>query len=260
MRRRHFSTRSNLPGILTLLFLSSLYFKLTSCAAAEIIYPRLSRPFSQAAATRGRSFQKRDLPHLSEEQHHRSRTAATAAKLLFQHEGSDIILDLEPNKRINLDTLKIQWFSKDPLPSDEETPNCFLVARTKVSLAALNTCEEGNIFGYIELNNTGFTLEPAAETDSNYNPGRVRPHLLKAIENRPLHLRHDAVGEERRAKRDLTGGVAWDDSGAGGYFIGDLLRDLDRKKKSRTTEEETSGKKSKRGEIVCNGPYCEYFR
>ena len=231
----------------------------------EIVYPRIFRS-SQTRGGDGKAVHKRDLQE-NEDDSSSSRKAPVYELSFRRHEDSDLVLlELELNKRISGELLEVHW--EGGVETDDESSSssgdCFLVGRDKNSLAALNVCEgQGKIFGYVEVNRTGFTLEPVDGDDGgpDLGEGDPQPHTLRRVQIVPFDVRR---GDEdrRRNKRDITA-EGWD-----GYFVGDLWDFGRRKRKRKQSDDATkereaekkAGKKSKRGEIVCNGPYCEYFR
>jgi hypothetical protein len=88
--------------------------------------------------------------------------------------------------------------------------------------AAMEDCDKGAFRGVVRIGDAYAAFEPSGTGDD----GSKVPHMLTRI------------------KRDMLGGL-----GFNGHFVGDPWTYKERKKS-----------KNKRGEIVCNGPHCEYYK
>ena len=105
-----------------------------------------------------------------------------------------------------------------------------------VGLASLRHCvREDRYHGLISVGERQFELS------SSDNSG----HVLRTISN----------GRTKREVDDNVSATVLESEDWLGYFIGKLW-DF----KQEREEDDTDATKNKRGEIVCNGNYCEYFK
>ncbi len=120
--------------------------------------------------------------------------------------------------------------------------------------AAVENCQDGRYRGVVRLANGSAAVISPVEGDAD-----ERSHKLELISPPKEKIRYNIAIESleikfwgwdfRRAKRDTDGVPEDADDTVRGHFLGDSW-----------SYKEVTARKSKRGEFVCNGPYCEYYK
>ena len=161
-----------------------------------------------------------------------------AKKVWLKVDGREFTAHLRRNENLLLEN-----------DQDEEQECDYFVGQVfdgnSSGIAALDFCDSdgvSDISGYMSTSDgRSWELEGRGN--------RIRAKAVSPKKNMFHPAKEEGgVVREKRAFLDEDPFLGWDDGG-GGYFIAD-----------EDEEENEAEEKSKRGEFVCNGPYCEYFK
>ena len=198
-------------------------------------------------------------------------------QIQFSHQSLEYSVYLRKNDRLVTDSTLVEWNFEngtkfvEKLQLDSLQQNCLLVGEviglnaTSRTLAAIDACEEHKqaYRGYLQIGNDGYIIQPLPGKDLSGSIAHSLEPIRKSLQN--LDVSQDIEKRVKRSDESLDELLSNNEMEWDGYYIGDVWKATRDRNRLRAYQRAGQpfryhGRSPPSGEVVCNGPYCEYFR